>query len=90
MQANETLPLDFQRNQAIAANNMLSGNEDSDSKLGFFDGVASSELQPDSDVMTQYQVESSTEEESDQDQDADELSNFHPNSTAHAHRLNMQ
>ena len=63
MQANETLPLDFQRNQAMG-NNLMSGTEESGSKLGLFDGVASSEMQPDSDVVTsQNHFDSSSAEE---------------------------
>jgi hypothetical protein len=53
MQANETLPLDFQRNQGLTGTgNFLSGTEESGSKMGLFDGVASSEMQPDSDAMS--------------------------------------
>ena len=80
MQANETLPLDFQRNNsggvAVGTNLLLS--EDAGSK-GLFDGVASSEMQPDSDVPSNNWVETSTEEES--EPDADDISNFVPYNT---------
>lgn len=49
--------------------------EDAGSK-GLFDGVASSEMQPDSDVPSNNWVETSTEEES--ELDADDISNFIP------------
>lgn len=56
--------------------------EDTGSK-GLFDGVASSEMQPDSDVLSGNWIESSSEEDS--ELDGDELSNFAP---YYAHGLN--
>lgn len=76
MQANETLPLDFARNHNNTTTNVnLLSAEDNGSK-GLFDGVASSEMQPDSDVVTNNWVESSSEEDS--EPDMDDISNFVP------------
>ena len=58
----------------LPSTNLLSA-EDTGSK-GLFDGVASSEMQPDSDVVSNNWVESSSEEDS--DPDAVDLSNFAP------------
>ena len=81
MQANETLPLDFSKSNPVGlaqGMNLLSA-EDKESK-GFFDGVASSEMQPDSDAATNNWIESSSE--SDSEPDVDEISNFMlPNSS---------
>ena len=77
MQANETLPLDFTKSNPVGlaqGTNLLSA-EDNGSK-GLFDGVASSEMQPDSDAATNNWIESSSE--SDSEPDAEEISNLMP------------
>ena len=76
MQANETLPLDFQKSNLMGAasgQNLLSA-EDNTSK-GLFDGIASSEMQPDSDILSNNMPESSSED-GDSEPEAEELSNF--------------
>ena len=55
MQANEPiLPLDFQKNQIENTSHHLSGTEETDRAGTLFDGVASSEMQPDSEAATFY------------------------------------
>lgn len=78
MQANETLPLDFQKSNlmGVASGQNLLSAEDNTSK-GLFDGVASSEMQPDSENVSNNWVESSSEE-GDSEPEADEMSNFVP------------
>jgi len=64
----------------VLGHNLLSA-EDTGSK-GLFDGVASSEMQPDSDANTNNWLESSFEDES--EREADEWSNLMPH---YAHGL---
>ena len=62
----------------MPSNTNLLSAEDAGSK-GLFDGVASSEMQPDSDVASNNWVETTSEEQDeDSEPDADELSNFAP------------
>ena len=76
MQANETLPLDFQKTNlmGVASGQNLLSAEDNTSK-GLFDGVASSEMQPDSDILSNNLLESSSDD-ADSEPDAEEVSNF--------------
>lgn len=60
---------------AVASGTNLLSTEDAGSK-GLFDGVASSQMQPDSDAPSNQWVESSSEEDS--EPEADELSMFAP------------
>ena len=80
MQADETLPLDFSKSNTHAAAGLASGANilsvgDNESK-GLFDGVASSEMQPDSDVISNNWPETSSEEESDGDDASNFMTNF--------------
>ena len=66
MQANEPLlPLDFQKNLVENTSHHLSGTEETDKGGTLFDGIASSDMQPNSEATTLY--ESSSDEESDID-----------------------
>ena len=67
MQPNEILPLDFSKNQVEINSQHLNNTEETEKAGTLFDGVASSEMQPDSDVATFYLNESSSDEDSDQD-----------------------
>ena len=75
MQANEPLlPLDFQKNIAENTSHHLSGTGETDKEGTLFDGINSSDMQPNSEANSLYENESSSDEESDIDQD--EVTNY--------------